>query len=234
MARWNQSKTWRTGPELAASPKARGPTAPSLRTVTGVCGVIPRLCSTPLNCWRCLSASAKDAAEHDLLTIVIANVSDKDLERATLITVCRSDMAAINRDCHRLCWCRRRRVLRRRQRFRSNCARREVFVVRIVSTSGGSSPSAEKLRQKPACVRRWGHPCTQFGYDALVLGGATVRHDLRNRRERAPRPNAATAGLEPRRAHFDCPEQRVQPPTPDVLQRALLLATHGQQRRSRQ
>ncbi len=28
MARWNQSKTWLTGPSLAASPKVRGPAAP--------------------------------------------------------------------------------------------------------------------------------------------------------------------------------------------------------------
>ncbi len=32
--------------------------APSLSTVIGVCGVIPRRCRIPLNWWRCLSASA--------------------------------------------------------------------------------------------------------------------------------------------------------------------------------
>jgi hypothetical protein len=164
------------------------------------------------------------AAEHDLLTNVIANVSDKHLERATLIAVCRSDMAAINRDCHILCWWRRRRAFCRRQRFSLEPGSDVKCSLSDRLHFGHTVTEWEKLSQKPACTTI-GHPCTQFGYDALIPSGATFRHDLRNRRERAPRRNAATAGLEPRRAHFDSPEQRVQPPSPDVLQRALLLAT---------
>jgi hypothetical protein len=34
-------QTWRVGPKLAASPRERGPAAPSLKIVTGVLGVAP-------------------------------------------------------------------------------------------------------------------------------------------------------------------------------------------------
>jgi hypothetical protein len=51
-------KTWRVGPKLAASPRERGPAAPSLKILTGVLGAAPRPCSPPRCCSRCRSASA--------------------------------------------------------------------------------------------------------------------------------------------------------------------------------
>lgn len=97
------------------------------------------------------------AAEHDLLAIVIANVSDKDLERTTLIAACRSDMAAIDGDRHRLCWWRRRRTLRRRQRFSfqpgadvKRSLPDRLHLGRVVT-------EWEKLGQKAACTTI-GHP----------------------------------------------------------------------------
>jgi hypothetical protein len=44
-------------PVLAASPRDRGPSAPSLRIVTSVSAVMPRPLSTPFNCVCCWSAS---------------------------------------------------------------------------------------------------------------------------------------------------------------------------------
>src|SRR5580698_8770777 len=95
------------------------------------------------------------AAEHDLLTIVIANVSDKDLKRTTLIAACRSDMAAIDGDRHRLRCLRRRRTLRRRQRFSFQpgadleCSLSDRLHLGHVVTE------REKLRQKVACTTIW-------------------------------------------------------------------------------
>src|SRR5215207_7014874 len=54
----NQSSTWLAGPAHAASPRDRGPSAPSFRMVTGVRGVAPRQDSTPRSCCCCRSASA--------------------------------------------------------------------------------------------------------------------------------------------------------------------------------
>jgi len=45
------------GPGVAASPRDRGPSAPSLRIVTSVASVMPRPVSKPFSCVRCRSAS---------------------------------------------------------------------------------------------------------------------------------------------------------------------------------
>jgi hypothetical protein len=59
----------------------------------------------------------------------------------------------------------------------------------------------------------------------VSAGDAAAEHFAGNRGERAPRRNAAKAGVEPRRAHLDSFEQGVQPSSPDVLQGAFLFAT---------
>jgi hypothetical protein len=114
------------------------------------------------------------AAEHDLLTMVIANVSDKRLERTTLIAVRRSDMAAIDGDCHRRCWWRRRRTFRRRQRFSFQPGADVKCSLSDRLHLGHVITEREKLRQKSTCTTI-GHPRAQFGHDALILSGATVR-----------------------------------------------------------
>ena len=83
---------------VAASPKDRGPSAPSLRMVTGVRGVAPRRCSTLLRNPAPVAADQPRPApaKHGPLAGVVADLSDENLERAHLIAAHRFHMTPVD------------------------------------------------------------------------------------------------------------------------------------------
>src|SRR4051812_48064886 len=156
----------------AASPSERGPSAPSLRMVTGVLGVPPRRYSTPRNCCCCRSASAGTLLNTtDLpsspLTWATKTSNERTWQLRTDLTWPASMASAIEPGTNL-----------------------QGSLPRGLDRRG--VPQWEELlqqRQGTAVGQRGAHR----GNNPLILRRATVRHDLRHGRDRAPAGDTAPA-----------------------------------------
>src|SRR3954462_12540408 len=194
MERWKQSSTRSGGPTLAASPKDLGPSAPSLRMVTGVSGVAPRRCSTPRSCSCCRSASGWHAAEHGPLAGVIAYLRDEDLERAYLVTAHRFHVTSVDGERDRSRFARPGRGWWGRHgiALQSGADAHRPLADRL---DFRGVPEREELFEQRAGAAVW-QQGAHLGQGALIFRRAAVRHDLRGRGDGPARRDAAPAGAE--------------------------------------
>jgi hypothetical protein len=178
MERWNQSNTWCVGPKLAASPRDRGPSAPSLKIVIGVVGVAPRPCSTPRNCALPVSFGGH-AAEHDLLSVVVAHLREEDLERTHAVAANGTHMAAVDGQGDRSRLVCRRGRLNRRLPLQSGTYARGAAAGCL---NRRDVRDRQELRQQcPGTAV--GQQRSHLGNQTLVFGRASVGHDRGDRAE---------------------------------------------------
>jgi len=161
----------------------------------------------------------RHAAEYDRPALVTADLGNKDLEGAHLVTAHRPHVAAVDGERNRArLRCRSGRLRGRECRALEPGADPQDPLPRGLDRGG--IPQREELAQQlqGSAVGQRG---THGGNNPLVLRRATVGHDLRHRRDRAPAGDAAAPWIEAGGTHLHHAEQRSQAPWPQVLERAL-------------
>ena len=158
---------------------------------------------------RLRSRLRRHAGEYDLLPLIVADLSEENLERTPLILTSRPHVAAVNGECDRF---------RRHRQLGSHP--RDSLLLQLRANTKGSLPGGfhglrlaewQKLRQQrpgPAIGKQRTHLCD----GPLVLRCASVGHDLGNRVERPSAGHRTPTRGKARRADLHRAEQRHQSP----------------------